>query len=99
MDEKLINEFHNKMEEIYYNAKREVKYNATIFFRMVNEHRGYGAAKRLLAGNDNTDGLATLIMLGRKDLTMEYLILENEKFHCLFTSDELQICRERLGRV
>lgn len=54
MNAQLIQEFHNRMEDMYYAAKREAKYNATIFFRMINEHGGYEAAKRLLAGDDNT---------------------------------------------
>lgn len=33
---------------------------------------------------------------GRLDLTVEAMILANEKYHCLFSEDELSICRKRL---
>ena len=97
MSQELIQEFHNKMEDIYYAAKKEVKYNANRFFLMIGKYGGYETAKKLLISNDNTQGFTTLFMLGRKDLTMEYLILYNEKFHCLFSTEELFICKQRLG--
>ena len=97
MNKELIEEFHNKMKNIYYDAKKEVKYNATRFFSMIEKYGGYETAKKLLVNNDNTQGFTTLFMLGRKDFTMEYLIVYDQKFHCLFSTEELLICKQRLG--
>jgi len=94
----LISEFDGQMRDIYYNAKKIANYNATVFWRMVCEHDGYEAAKRLLAGDDNTQGFTTLAFIhGKPELTMEYLIYYNKKFHVLFTQDEINTCKSRLG--
>jgi hypothetical protein len=45
-----------------------------------------------------SDGYTALWERGRLDLTVESMILENEKFHELFSEEELAICRERLSQ-
>jgi len=98
MDKLLINKFNERMKDIYFTAKKVVKYNATIFWQMVCEQGGYETAKRLLDGNDNTQGFATLAHLyGKPELTMEWLIYYNQEFRVLFSKEEIEICKIRLG--
>lgn len=85
------------MEAIYHNAKREIGYNATRFLVMVKELGGVGAAHQLLAGERIHDGFAELLLAGRPDLTVEALVLK-PGFQTLFSENERQTARERLGR-
>lgn len=89
--------FDAAMEDIYHNAKSEIGYNATRFLVMVKELGGLQAAHQLLAGERIHDGFAELLLAGRPDLTVEALVLRPE-FQSLFSDDELQVARERLGR-
>jgi hypothetical protein len=96
-DAALVARFDAAMLDIYYNAKREIGYNATRFLVMVKELSGLDAAHHLLAGDRIHDGFAELLLAGRPDLTVEALVLEPE-FQALFSADELRVARERLGR-
>jgi hypothetical protein len=56
------------------------------------------AAKELLHNNDTQlQGLTELILRGRPDLTMESMIWNTEKYHELFTEEELKTCKRRIG--
>ena len=96
-EEALTARFETAMEAIYYDAKREIGYNATRFLVMVKELGGLEAAHRLLAGERVHEGFAELLLAGRPDLTVEALVLKQE-FQPLFSEAELRVARERLGR-
>lgn len=89
-------DFHLAMEDIYYRAKEEARYNATVFRRMVAEHGGLETARRLINADKVSDGYRALWERGRLDLTVEAKVLETPRFHSLFTEKELEICRQRL---
>ena len=92
-------DFHSAMEDIYWRAKQEARYNATVFHRMVAEHGGLETARRLINANDVSDGYRALWERGRLDLTVEAKVLETPRFHSLFTEKELEICRRRLTEL
>ena len=91
----LADQFHAEMIGIYETALRECGYRANRFLQMVLEHGGLGAAQRLLASGDMSNGFAALWDLGRLDLTVEALVLK-PKYAPLFTEDEKSIARARL---
>lgn len=93
---KLELEFHDRMEEIYYRAKDEIDYPANRFKQMIDINGGYKAAKILLDSKELSDGFIELYNHNRLDLSMEALIVENLKFHELFTKDEIKIAKDRL---
>lgn len=84
------------MLNVYRTAKSEASYNATIFLQMVVDHGGVDAARRLINAEAVSDGYTALWERGRLDLTVEAVVVNTEKFHDLFTEQELQICRDRL---
>ena len=84
------------MLEIYRRAKKEAKYNAQRFLQMVVDHGGLETAKILINAENVSDGYTALWERGRLDLTVEAMVIENDKFHSLFTDEELQICARRL---
>ncbi len=90
----LEKEFEAAMLDIYEQAKR-YKYYPTYFIRMVHEYGGVGAAKRLLAAPTAQEGLTKLWELKRLDLSMENLVRQ-DRFHSLFTKEEINIARQRL---
>lgn len=71
------------------------KYNPTYFVQMVYEHGGVGAAKRLLAKPEPSEGLFKLWEIERLDISMEAIVLQPQ-FAPLFTSEELAEARRRL---
>jgi len=93
--QRVIARFDSEMEEIYFRAKREIKYNATYFLQMLKEHGGLATAHRLLASHSIGYGFAELLLAGRPDLTMETLVLRPE-FSALFSPEELAVAAERL---
>lgn len=93
----LEKEFETAMLDIYEQAKR-FKYYPTYFLRMVQEHGGVGAAKRLLAAPNAQQGLFTLWELGGLDFSMEALVSE-PKFQPLFTEIEIAEARRRLEKL
>ena len=88
--------FHEAMLNVYRTARSEARYNATVFLQMVVDHGGLDAARRLIHANGVSDGYTALWERGRLDLTVEAVVVNTERFHELFTEEELQICRARL---
>lgn len=95
-NESLLEQFDEEMLNIYQRARTEANYNATLFLRMLNEHRGVGTAQILLHTSRVSDGYSALYLRGRLDLTVEAVIHDNPKWHPLFTDEELAICARRL---
>jgi predicted Zn-dependent peptidase len=88
--------FDAAMLQIYHRAKSEAGYTASIFFKMLSERRGIATAKYLINAPTPSDGYTRLYELGRLDLTVEAVVVENKKWHALFTAEELQRARDRL---
>lgn len=76
-------------------AKRECKYNATYFIRLVSDYGALGAAKRLLSSEKPAEGFATLYLHQRLDLSLEAYVIKPQ-FRELFTSEEIAIATKRL---
>lgn len=96
MPDPLEIEFHEAMLEIYRRAKSEAKYNAQRFLQMVVDQGGVKAARMLIHANAVSDGYTALWERERLDLTVEAMIVASDRFHSLFTQDELSICSRRL---
>ena len=86
--------FDKDMRSIYEQSKK-LGYNATIFFRMINQYGAYDAACRLINQNEIPYGLVKLCCeMKRPDLSMEYYIVK--KWNTIFEEEQVKICRERL---
>ena len=96
MLDQLEKEFHEAMLEIYRKAKKEASYNAQRFLQMVVDHGGIQTAKMLIHSDTVSDGYTALWERGRLDLTVEAMVIEKQKYHPLFTQEELQVCAKRL---
>jgi len=92
----LMKAFDQAMLEIYKRAKSEAGYTPSEFFRMLSDHGGYETARRLIRASTISSGYVRLYELQRLDLTVEAVIIENLKWHELFSDEELEICRNRL---
>lgn len=88
--------FDQAMFDIYKRAKRETGYNATLFLQMVTNNGGLQTARTLINARKPSDGYTALYERGRLDLTVEAMILENPRWHELFTPEELERARGRL---
>lgn len=96
MPSKLESEFDAAMMDIYLRAKSEAKYTATIFHRMLDQKRGLATAKQLISDQNVSQGYTALWERGRLDLTVEATVVDNEKYHSLFSPDELEKASKRL---
>jgi len=94
--QKLEEQFTQAMFEIYRVAKAEAKYNATIFLQMIADRGGLDTARYLINQTHPSDGYTHLYERGRIDLTVEAMVVENAKWHSLFTADELERAQRRL---
>lgn len=94
----LEKEFHEEMLSIYRRAQSEANYNATRFLKMVANIGGVETAHKLINTENVSDGYTALWERGKLELTVEALILENQKFQSLFTTDQIEICATRLEK-
>ena len=91
----LEQKFHLEMLLVYENALKKCNYKAKIFKRMVEEHGGLEAAKRLLCTEEYSYGFTQLAINKRLDLSMEATIIK-EPWKQLFSEEELSIARTKL---
>lgn len=89
-------QFDQAMFEVYRRAKEEAGYNATLFLQMLSDRGGLMTAKTLINASKPSDGYTALYMLGRLDLTVEALVIEEPRWHSLFGDEELLRARKRL---
>ena len=92
----LEDEFNQRMQELYQSGKVQAKYSAPLFRDMLTEHGGLETARRFIHSPDYAPGFTKLWERKRLDLTVEAVILQEPKWHSLFTPEELEICKERL---
>jgi hypothetical protein len=83
---------------IYQRAKSEAGYNATIFLRMISDRGGLATAKYLINSPTPSLGYTHLYERGRLDLTVEATVVENPRWHELFTNEELAAASSRLKK-
>ena len=106
MDKELALKFEKEMRKICADAKEASKkkgynYNPIRFLQMLDQFGGVETAKRLIKKSKDSgrisDGFTRLAYeLGRRDLTMEYVILKPE-YSKLFTPEEIDYCKSVLG--
>jgi len=90
--------FHERMRQIYDQAKSECGYTATRFLQLVNAEGGLQAAKKLLRAKEYSEGLTRLWEEKRLDISMEATIIQ-EPWCNLFTDEELATARKRLHEL
>src|ERR1700676_2737751 len=90
--------FDRAMMDIYRRAKTEANYNAARYFQMLMDHRGLETARILLHADTVSEGYTALWERGRLDLTVEALIHDHPEYQPLFTTQEVEIARQRLRK-
>jgi hypothetical protein len=95
MSDKLEDQFHKAMIDVYQDALRDCTRRAAYFLQMVGRQGGVETAKKLLQSNDIEHGATALWKCGRLDLMFEYLVLQ-PKYTDLFTDEEKEMARNRL---
>jgi hypothetical protein len=93
---KLEQLFQEAMFNIYRRAKSEANYKARIFLDMITMKGGLQTAKYLINAPKVSEGYTHLYERGRLDLTVEALIVEDSKWHSLFTEEEILRAKKRL---
>lgn len=91
----LEQQFDKAMMDTYKTTVQETKYHPYAFHELLVKNRGVKTAQILVMQDQPTEGFTKLYFLGRLDLTVEYLMLQNQ-FQSLFTTAELTEARDRL---
>lgn len=86
------------MRYAYQDAGQRTGYWGNYFLRDVKSIGGVATVKKLVGKRGFSDGLLELQRLGRLDLTVEAIIQE-ERWHCLFTPAEGAKARQRLREL
>jgi hypothetical protein len=89
--------FDAAMFDIYRRAKDEAGYTASVFLKMLHERGGLSTAKYLINAPQPSDGYTHLYERGHLDLTVEAAVVEDPRWHALFTPDEIHKARKRLS--
>src|SRR5467141_1563523 len=93
---RLAESFRQELLDAYVEAKTKYHYNATRFFRMLEEYGGVETARRLLGTTSTTQtGLTEMWKCGRLDLTVEAKVLI-PRYKLLFTAELRNVARNRL---
>jgi len=93
----LEDEFNARMQKVYLDGKREGRYSAPLFAELLKNHGGLETARRFIHSADYAAGFTKLWERERLDLTVEAVILQEAKWHPLFTAEEIEVCRKRLA--
>lgn len=92
----LKDQFTGAMVEVYRRAKDEAGYTASVFHKMLVDKGGLLTAKQLINASQPSEGYTQLFERGRLDLTVEAVVINDPKWHPLFTAEELDRARRRL---
>jgi hypothetical protein len=92
----LEDEFNERMQQVYRDGKREGRFSAPLFAELLKNHGGLETARRFIHSADYAAGFTKLWERERLDLTVEAVILQEPKWHPLFTEEEIEVCRKRL---
>jgi hypothetical protein len=93
----LVQEFDQRMQELYLSGKREARFSAPLFGELLKQQGGLETARRFIHSPDYAPGFTKLWERRRLDLTVEAVIVEEPKWQALFTPEEVDICRTRLN--
>ena len=91
----LEKKFDHAMIEIYHRSLG-AGYKASGFYTMILNQGGLKTAKQLINSSRPSDGYTKLWELNRLDISVEAVVLENPKWHGLFSQIELTKCEKRL---
>jgi len=84
------------MIDLVQRSKRDVNHPGGVFEALALQGSAVAAAKKLISSPRPGEGFQVLWRLGRLDLTVEALVIENHRWHDLFTPEELERARSRL---
>jgi len=95
MSDNINNILREKFLDFYKMAQREYNFSSPIFIRMLNEHGALETARRLSNTAIWQNGFEKIARLGRADLTVEYIILQDE-YRQYFSETQLRNAQAKL---
>ena len=96
INKKLKDEFRDELYQLYKETCTAVNnYIPTTFWVALGQPNWLDVIKRFIKDSDSA-GIKKLIKVKRSDLSFEHVIIHNEKYHELFTKEELEICKQTL---
>jgi hypothetical protein len=76
----------------------DLGYHPTRFEQMLDDQGALGLVRKLIKSGEIQDGFKAVVKLGRKDLTMESIMLEPQ-FKSLIAAGELEAATWRLSQT
>ncbi|MCF2518522.1 hypothetical protein [Dyadobacter sp. CY351] len=88
------------LESLYKKIQKEINKNApTYFSTMLGNVDPIGLVESHIEGENASDGFTVLLLLGRLDLTLEFFLVNQNKYHPLFPDLLLSTAKLRIGRL
>lgn len=75
------------------------RYTPRYYIRMLDKLKALQTAEQLLSSEKQSEGFTKLLLYGRIDLTLEYLVVTDPDFCNLFQEDMIKIAKKRLGII
>lgn len=94
--EELRADLTSELYGVYTKARDEAGYDATIFAKMILEHKGDYIVKALVGKSEDSVGFTNLKNLNRLDCTIEYFLSQNKRYHKLFEPSLINRAKNRL---
>ena len=98
MNKSLQLELYKEFINAYKTAQREYNFESKIFIRMLGDYGPYKTAKRLTNQLEWQKGYEKLAFLGRTDLTVEYIILQ-DKYSTYFRDRQINNAKEKIRQA
>ena len=86
-----------RCREIERNVREVLGARRTLFLAMIGEYGAVDATRRLLHADQPSDTFVELIVHGRLDLSVEWVVVNERKWDPLFTDGDREAARIRLG--
>lgn len=89
--------FHGVLESAYERVTREANHHPARLGAMLEERGALGTARTVLDTPQLSDDFVALAERDRLDLTVESVVLQNQEFTALFSTEQLERARQRLA--
>jgi len=92
-------ELKEDLSRLYSKIIKEIPTNTPqYFYKTLQEKRPVQVVESLFNPTQQSDGFTILKLLGRLDLTVEFLIVNQTKYHAFFTPEIIEMAKKRIGR-
>lgn len=100
LNTRIREDLQSDLDKLYNSIQKEIHKHTPIYFSpMLGKADPISIVGELIDGKRPSDGFTILNLLGRLDLTLEFFLVNNSKYHILFSESLLRTAKLRIGRL